>query len=258
MQVERIGLRLASLRQPLKQALHTAGTAGVCGVEVDARSEVRPAEMSRTAIRQLRKLLDDLRLRVCAIAFPTRRGYAAPEDLDRRVAATQEAMRLTHDLGARDVVLSVGSVPPQESEAYARLLDVLTALAGYSDRVGVRLALLTERENAADLSRLLQELPEGACGMALHPATLVRLEGSSPQWAENLARYVSYVYAADAVRESVGGEREMELGRGSADIPHLLGTLEGFDYQGWVTIDRRESALSPEAAQNAVEYLSSL
>jgi sugar phosphate isomerase/epimerase len=235
-----------------------AAEAGVRGVEIDARNEVRPAEMPRTAIRQFRKVLDDLRLRVCAVAFPTRRGYAVLDDLDRRVEATQAAMQLAYDLGAREVVINLGPVPPEASEALERLLDVLLGLAGYSDRVGVRLAFLTERESAADLSRLFSQLPDGSCGIALHPGLLMYLGGSSTQWAESLGHHVSYVYAADAARGSAGVGQEMELGRGTADIPHLLATLEGFDYSGWVTVDRREAALSREEAQNAVEYLTSL
>ena len=50
------------------------------------------------------------------------------------------------------------------------------------------------------------------------------------------------VVACDAVREA--GTRdavEVELGRGSADFPELLGRLTEFDYRGWVTIERSES-----------------
>ena len=49
--------------------------------------------LSPTGLRQFHKLLDDLNLRVSAVAFPTRRGYDEPDDLERRVLATQAAMR---------------------------------------------------------------------------------------------------------------------------------------------------------------------
>jgi sugar phosphate isomerase/epimerase len=51
---------------------------------------------------------------------------------------------------------------------------------------------------------------------------------------------------------------EVELGRGAADMPELLGRLTEFDYRGWVTIERRDSANSIEEIGNAVEYLRSL
>ena len=90
----RIGIVTASLRQPLRTALQTAARLGAAAVEIDARGELRPDELSETGRRQLRKLLDDLGLKVAAVAFPTRRGYDVADDLDRRVAATKQAMQM--------------------------------------------------------------------------------------------------------------------------------------------------------------------
>jgi sugar phosphate isomerase/epimerase len=54
------------------------------------------------------------------------------------------------------------------------------------------------------------------------------------------------------------GAVEVELGRGSAEFPELLGRLTEFDYRGWVTIERRESPDPLSEIGNAVEYLRSL
>ena len=50
-----IGIQLASLRQPLKKALHTAARLGAQGVEIDARDEVFSQDLSHSAVRHLRK-----------------------------------------------------------------------------------------------------------------------------------------------------------------------------------------------------------
>lgn len=81
----RVAIQTKCLAQPLKQALHTAGRLEADGVQIDLRQELLPAELSDTALRQLRKLLDDLNLRVGSVAFPTRRGYATTQDLERRL-----------------------------------------------------------------------------------------------------------------------------------------------------------------------------
>src|SRR5690606_458782 len=94
----RIGIQTRSLRQPLRQALHTASMLGADGVEIDVRSELPVGQLSTTGLRDFHKLLGDLNLRVCAAAFPTRRGYDVADDLERRVAATQAAMRFARDL----------------------------------------------------------------------------------------------------------------------------------------------------------------
>jgi sugar phosphate isomerase/epimerase len=95
----KIAIALRSLREPFKQALHTAARLGATGVEIDARDELKPAEFSSTARRQLRKLLDDLGLKISAVSFLTRRGYDTLEELDRRVIATKAAMDFAYSLG---------------------------------------------------------------------------------------------------------------------------------------------------------------
>ena len=66
----KIGIQTRSLNQPLKQALQTAVRLGAEGVEIDARTELPPSELSQTGLRQFLKMLEDLRLRVAAVAFP--------------------------------------------------------------------------------------------------------------------------------------------------------------------------------------------
>ena len=54
--------------------------------------------MSETGLRQLRKMLDDLNLKVAALRFQTRRGYDSLDDLDRRIDATKDTMKLAYRL----------------------------------------------------------------------------------------------------------------------------------------------------------------
>ncbi|HEV3416099.1 MAG TPA: TIM barrel protein, partial [Pirellulales bacterium] len=104
----KIGIQIASLRQPLRQALAAAHRLGAQGVELDARGELRPSQMTQTAVRQIRKLLDDYSLRVAAVSFPTRRGYDVAEEIEERVAGTKDAIKLAYQLGASVVVNHVG------------------------------------------------------------------------------------------------------------------------------------------------------
>ena len=89
----KIAVRLACLRQSFRKALETAARLGAEAVEIDARTEVRPAEMSQSAIRHLRKTIADFNLRVAAVSFQTRHGYHVLENLDRRIEATRQAMQ---------------------------------------------------------------------------------------------------------------------------------------------------------------------
>lgn len=256
----KIGIQTASLRQPLRQALATASRLGADGVEIDARRELPPAQMSQTAVRQFRKLLDDLRLGVSAYSFMTRRGYEVPDELDRRVAATQAALKLARQIGCEVVINRVGQVPESADDPrFGRLTEVLTCLAAYGDRVGARLAAQTGAEPPAHLVRLLDALPDNSIGVDLHPCGLIHHGQSPVEAATLLGRYVIHVHACDAVRDFSRGQAiDVELGRGSADLPALLGRLEEFNYRGWVTIERREGADQIAEISNAVAYLRSL
>ncbi len=96
----KIGIQLASFREPFRAALASAHRLGVQGVELEARGELRPSQMTETAVRQIRKLLEDYSLRIAAIDFPTRRGYDVADDLDARMAGTKDAIKLAYQLRA--------------------------------------------------------------------------------------------------------------------------------------------------------------
>jgi sugar phosphate isomerase/epimerase len=233
---------------------------GAAGVEIDARTELRPSDVSRTGLREFHKLLGDMGLCVSAVSFPTRRGFDVPDDLERRVLATQEAMKFAADLRSEIVIVRAGRVPSEtDAGGFGRLVEAMAALGKFGERIGVRLALQTSDVSPPDLSRLLAALPEHLVGIDLQPSGLIR-GGHSPQEAvETLGLHVLHVHACDAVRDAQTVEAiEVELGRGSADFPDLLGRLTEFDYCGWVTIERRESANPVEEIGNAVEFLRSL
>jgi sugar phosphate isomerase/epimerase len=229
-------------------------------VEIDARTELPPSEVSQTGLREFRKLLDDLNLRVSAVAFPTRRGYDVQDDLERRVAATQAAMQFATELRADVVINRVGHVPGSaDDQRFTRLVEALTAIGTFGERIGARLAAQTADESPQDLAKLLAALPEQTVGIDLHPSGLI-MGGHSPVEAvELLGPHVLHVHASDAVRDVASrGAIEVELGRGSADLPQILGKLAEFNYRGWVTIERRDSADPIAEIGNAVAYLRSL
>ena len=111
-----LAVRLSALKMPFRRAIRAAAKLGASSIEIDARQEIHPAQISETGLRQLRKLLEDLNLRVSSLRFQTRRGYDQVEDLDRRVDATKETMKLAYRLGTSVVVNGIGRVPHEQSD----------------------------------------------------------------------------------------------------------------------------------------------
>lgn len=256
----KIAVQLRSLRQPLRQALIAAARMGAQAVEIDARTELRPADLSQTALRQFRKMLDDLNLRVAAVSFRTRRGYDVSDDLDRRVEATKGAMQMAYSLGAPIVLNVVGNIPSdQDDPRWKQLVDVLSDLAAHGDRVGAILAAETSSAAPADLATLLAQLPAGSTAASLDPAGLV-LHGYDPLEAVALlGNSIRSAIARDAVRERTATRGvEVPLGRGSVDFPALLGALEQRDYRGYFTVAREHAADPAAELAQAIEYLQGL
>src|SRR5262245_24941483 len=253
----KLGIELASLRLPLKKGLLTARELGAEAVEIDLRSELRPEELSRTGVRQVRKMLDDLNLRISAVAFRTRRGYHVTEDLDARIDATKRALLTAYELGSGVVVNHIGSVPPDsDASATGTMVQALSDIGRYGQKVGAILAAETGTESGEDLAGLIARLPPGSMGVDFNPASLI-MHGPSPRAAvQSLASHVLHVHATDATRDlALGRGIEVALGQGSAEFPELLAALEEQQYRGYITVARHDSRSPVADVRQALEFL---
>lgn len=253
-----IGVQAASLQRPLKKALPLIASMKAEGVEINARGELKPGELTQTGLRQIRKLLDDYGLRVSAVSFQTRRGYDVEDDLQRRIDATKQAISFAYALGCSCVLNQVGRIPTVEEDADGRqrLIDSLTDLGRYSQKAGAWLAMTTGTEDGAAMRELMEALPEGSVRVNFDPGLLIINGFSAREAIEQLAPYVGHIQARDGVRD-LARRRGLEtpLGRGSADFPYLLGTLIEFNYHGFWTVAREHSQQPVEELSLAVEYL---
>ena len=253
----KIGIELAGMGLPARNALKAAADLGVDAVEIDGRGEFSPRNLSETGLRQLRKMLADLRLEVAAVSFRTRRGYDTPADLDARVDATKAAMRLAAQIGAGAVVNHLGRVPSKQQQVDDSLLvEVLSDLANYGNHVGAYLAAETGSESGPELAQLFEKLPEGTIGVDLNPGNLAAGGYSPTEAIEALGSRILHVHATDGFCDLATRRGEqVPLGTGATDFPTLLAMLEESGYRGYFTI-RSHGADDPlAAASNAVEYL---
>jgi sugar phosphate isomerase/epimerase len=256
----KLGVELASLRLPLKKGLLMARELGAEAVEIDLRNELKPEDLSRTGVRQLRKMLEDLNLRIGAVTFRTRRGYHVVEDLEARVDATKRAMVAAYELGTNVVVNHVGPIPAAtDAAATSTMIQALSDLGHYGQRVGALLAAETGTESGAELASMIQRLPPGSIGVDLSPANLI-LHGHSPRQAvEALASYVLHVHATDATRDLAAMRGiEVPLGQGDAEFPELLAALEERQYRGYITVARRDSKSPAADIRQSMEFLRNL
>lgn len=256
------GLRLECLRQPFRKALETAARIGAEAIEVNGRTEVKPRDMSRTAVRHLKKLLEDHRLKISAVNFPTRAGYSSLELLEPKIEGTKAAMSMAWELGCSVVANDIGPIPEDhESKAWQTLTEALSDIGTHGQRCGAWLAAKTSNStgDGTKLKELIDFLPAQSLFVDFDPASFLLSEHSASDAMKLLAEQVVNFRARDAVRDfSLGRGVEVELGRGSIDWATLLGTLEQKNYSGFITIDRDAESDPVIQCAQGLEFLSNL
>lgn len=252
-------------RANLLRGLSTVARLGASSVELCARTTIRPSELSDTGLRQLRKMLDDLNLRVAAVRFQTRRGYDTLDQLDRRVEATKQAMQLAYRLGSSIVVSQIGRVPdPSQVKAsrpagdesagaiaapppdpdsdlgrWQTLQTVLDDLGRYGAHVGAVLAAETGTEPGSWLAEMLDASDQAFVAAALNPGQLIINRQSVPDAVVALRDRIQLVAAVDGVIDLAAGRGlSVPLGQGTADFPQIIGLLENVQYRGPYVLGR--------------------
>jgi sugar phosphate isomerase/epimerase len=256
----RVGINLANLQVPFARGLRLAKELGAEAVEIDARGELRPETLSRTGVRQIRKQLDDLQLKVSAVDFRTRRGYEVSQDLERRVEATQMALQLAYELGASVVINQVGQIPAEpKGPAWDLLLQVLADLGQYGQKVGALLAADTGADDGERLAQLIEALPLGSLLVNFNPGNLIANGHSPRESIRRLAPHVAHLHANDGVRDLAKGRGvAVPLGSGVAEFPELLAVLEERHYRGYITVLTEPPHNSLDEITSAVRYLRAL
>lgn len=256
MQTLRIAIALHCFRQKFMRSLQSAAETGATGVQIDARNEVKPAEISETGRKQLLHRLDGFRVSVASLSFPTRSALYDPKRLDARLDAAKAAMQLAYQLKSRVLTLQIGHIPPEtESDEYVVLKNVLDDLAGYGNYIGVVPAICCARDSAETIASLLSTVSAGPIGVNFDPAVFV-LAGHDPVDAfRTLYQSVTHVQVRDAIRDVGGAGMEVAVGRGEVAWDEMLALINEADYQGWLTVDRTAGDDPAGDAARAVRYL---
>ncbi len=250
----KFGVRLESLRLPLRRGLDETQRLGVDGVQLDAAGDLSPKALSQTGRRELRHLFRARALEPAAIGCPLRRGLDAAENQEGRIDHVKNVMSLAFDIGARVVIVEAGNIPREGKESL--LTEPLRVLAQHGDRTGVALALETGLDAGASLAQYLGQFDTGSLGVNLDPANLLMHGHDACASARALHGRILHAHAKDA--RAAGASRaaqEVPLGHGDLDWLQLLGVLEEVDYRGYLTLERESGENRLADVQAGVAFL---
>ncbi|MEI6239353.1 MAG: sugar phosphate isomerase/epimerase family protein [Planctomycetia bacterium] len=265
MDTSRLSVASLPLSRDLKTAFRKVRELGLRGVELDLRTGLSPEQLSQTGIRQIRKWLADEGLVVVTAAFPTRGGYTDVERLEGRIAATKSALETAHALGATVLLNHVGDIPPPTAAdapadpRWQLLIDVLTDVGAWGERVGCTLSAEAGRSSPADLARVIAGVPDGSLLCHVVTGSLV-VHGHDPVAAvEMLSSHIGHVHATDAIRGAFKGRgRAVILGSGEVDLPNVLATLEERAYRGWIGLEPVDGFQAEAELADAITSLQAL
>ena len=252
----KIAVATRALQLPLRQAVQAAHDLGAAGVQLDARNEIKPSDLSQTGRREFLHRLQELNLAVACISFPARRPLYDLAELDARLAAARSALEFAWQLGARVLTLRIGRIPDDSaSNEYDLLRSVLNELARHGNRVGTTLAITPSRDSAESLTKLLAAITEGPVGVNFDPASFV-LAGFHPtESLRALHATVAHFVIRDALRDVEGSGVEVPVGRGEVDWDEFVALVGEAEYRGWLTVDRTQGEDKRGDLGRAIQFL---
>jgi len=254
-----LGLTVDSLGLSAREGIRRASDLGFGSVELAARGQINPKELSRTGRRHLANYVSGMGLRLNALsADPGGRRFADSSRVQEYIDHAKAVLELAAEIGAPVVSTYAGPLAADENDPTRQLVvSAIAEVARHADRVGAVLSLETS-DPTDRLGEVIKLLANPSLKVTFDPADLL-IAGCDPiAHVAAVADQIVAVHAADAIGGSTGRGREVPMGQGELDYRAFLGALAEAGYYGVHTV-RRRNAADPEAEVAAAKrFLESL
>lgn len=274
-----IGIMESSFRTDLETTVRKAVQYGADGLQLSVRDGVfAPERMTRDKIQYVKGLMAANGLIISAVCGDLGgHGFAVAADNPRKIDISKRILEIAQELGASVVTTHIGCVPKdRDSERFEVLWNACNQLGAYADSLGMKFAIETGPERAAELKAFLDSLQNRGMAVNLDPANLVMVTEDDPVRAVYTLRdYIVHTHAKDGKNlipcdaekiynnfaeetlEDIEYFLETPLGQGNVDFDAYLAALRDIGYHGFLTIER-EVGPDPEAdIALAIEFLQS-
>ncbi|MDY3864403.1 MAG: sugar phosphate isomerase/epimerase [Eubacteriales bacterium] len=276
----KLGVITDCLKQPVREAVLTAKSLGMTGVQIYAtKGSFSPESLDAAARADLCAFLKENGMEISALCGDMG-GYGFEREADNalRVEKTKAIIDLAVDLGTAVVTTHIGVIPAEDTNPrFAVMQQALTECGRYAKSRGVTLAIETGPETAPTLLHFL-EGTDGGVGVNLDPANFVMVSGQDPADAVDLlGKYIVHTHLKDGKKLNddmtpeqiyhgfaVGGVEALnacksfaELPIGEGDVPwdRYLAALERVGYNGYLTIEREAGDQPLEDIRGAVGFI---
>ena len=274
-----IGAMVDSFRQETHEAIRTAASIGVQGLQMYATTgENAPENLVGQKRKDLLQYVKDNGLVFSAICGDLGKAFIYPERNVMLIEKSKRIMELAKELETDVVTTHIGVIPADKScERYKIMQAAAYELAQYADSMGAHFAIETGPELAVTLKSFLDDLGSTGVAVNLDPANFAMVTKDDPvQAVYTLQKYIVHTHAKDGVNlklvdpETVYAEmdhgawdsepafKELPLGQGAVDFPAYLKALEEIGYKGFLTIEREVGGDPAADIKLAADYLRDL
>ena len=271
-----IGAMVDSFRQETREAIKTAASIGVQGLQMYATTgENAPENLVGQKRRDLLNFVKDQGLVFSAICGDLGKAFIYPERNVMLIDASKRIMDLAKNLETDVVTTHIGVIPADKTcDRYKIMQAAAYELAQYADSVGAHFAIETGPEVALTLKAFLDDLGSTGVAVNLDPANFAMVTKDDPvQAVYTLRDYIVHTHAKDGVNlkpcdpEQIYAEmdhgawdsepafKELPLGQGAVDFPRYLKALEEIGYKGFLTIEREVGGNPAADIKLAADYL---
>lgn len=248
----KIGVSLADLRMPGREAIAKAAQLGYQVIQVDTvGTEFEPRRFGATARRDLKHLVREVNMEIAALQVDIGGDrFGDPSRLDEGVDRTRQALQMAKDMNVPIVVLEPGLIVPDD----AQLVEAMRLLAQAADATGTFLALLTGYTDPRQMRELIGMVSGSSVKACYDPAGLMLGGFEALSGIDPLADQIILAYVRDAIpgprSGSPGGRapvgREAALGEGHLDLAEYIAALHEASYFGPLIVHRMH-AMDPVA-----------
>lgn len=271
-----IGAMVDSFRQDTREAIKTAASIGVKGLQMySTTGENSPENLVGQKRKDLLSFVKDQGLVFSAICGDLGKAFIYEDRNTLLIEKSKRIMDLAKELETDVVTTHIGVVPTDKTcDRYKIMQDACYELAQYADSMGSHFAVETGPELAVTLKVFLDDLGSTGVAVNLDPANFAMVTGDDPvQAVYTLQKYIVHTHAKDGINllpadpETVYSEmqhdqwdleprfKELPLGQGAVDFPRYLKALDEIGYKGFLTIERECGANPVADIKLAADYL---
>jgi L-ribulose-5-phosphate 3-epimerase len=186
-------------------------------------------------------------------------GLVPDSHWDARRKLTEQAVKLSAELGAKLLSTHIGFVPPSNHDAYPSVVTRIREVAKLFGEHGLELVMETGQERAEELLQFLNDLAVRNVSVNFDPANMILYGAGDPIDAIGvLGRHIRHVHVKDGVLSRHPGVKwgdEVPFGTGQVPPKEFLEALHAVNYRGPLVIEREAGEQRMEDVRTGIETL---